>query len=131
MMLYSPPGINYNMQFVDHYRFKSDGKQRVKGVYHIQNVNSYHSRLKKWMYHFNGVAAKYLQHYLAWFRYIDSKEYENTATNKKNMLVKSCLFTVADTITKLRLSAYSCQANEQFNATGAFDSQTFPLSNYI
>jgi len=28
---------------LDHYRFKSDGKQRVKGVYHIQNVNSYHS----------------------------------------------------------------------------------------
>lgn len=28
---------------LNHYRFKSDGKQRVKGVYHIQNVNSYHS----------------------------------------------------------------------------------------
>lgn len=91
-----------------HYRFKSDRKQRVKGVYHIQNVNSYHSRLKKWMDRFNGVATKYLQNYLAWFRYLDSKEYENTASNKKNMLVKSCLFTVTDTNTKLRLSAYSC-----------------------
>ncbi|PWV94474.1 hypothetical protein DFQ01_13039 [Paenibacillus cellulosilyticus] len=60
------------------------------GVYHIQNVNSY------------------LQHYLAWFRYLDSKEYENTASNKKNMLVKSCLFSVTDTNTKLRLSAYPC-----------------------
>jgi hypothetical protein len=48
---------------------------------------------------FNGVATKYLQHYLAWFRYIDSKEYENTSSNKKNMLVKSCLFTVTDTNT--------------------------------
>lgn len=28
------------------------------GVYHIQNVNSYHSRLKKWMDRFNGVATK-------------------------------------------------------------------------
>lgn len=87
-----------------HFRFKSDGKQQVKGVYHIQNVNSYHSRLKKWMDRFNGVATKYLHHYLAWFRYIDSKEYENTTSNKKNMLVKSCLFTVTDTNTKLRLS---------------------------
>lgn len=45
---------------------------------------------------------------LAWFSYIDSKEYENTSSNKKNMLVKSRLFTVTDTNTKLRLSAYSC-----------------------
>jgi len=97
-----------NSKGMTHYRFKSDGKQRVKGVYHIQNVNSYHSRLKKWMDRFNGVATKYLQNYLAWFRYLDSKEYENTASNKKNMLVKSCLFTVTDTNTKLRLSAYSC-----------------------
>lgn len=28
---------------LDHYRFKPGGKQRVKGVYHIQNVNNYHS----------------------------------------------------------------------------------------
>ncbi|WP_051317311.1 IS1595 family transposase [Ectobacillus panaciterrae] len=97
-----------NSKGLAHYRFKSDGKQRVKGVYHIQNVNSYHSRLKKWMDRFNGVATKYLQHYLAWFRYLDSKEYENTASNKKNMLVKSCLFSVTDTNDKLRLSAYTC-----------------------
>lgn len=44
----------------------------------------------------------------AMFRYIDSIEYENTSSNKKNMLVKSRLFTVTDTNTKLRLSAYSC-----------------------
>lgn len=57
-------------------------------------------------YHFNGVETKYLQYYLAWFRYIDSKEYENTSSNKKNMLVKSCLFTVTDTNAKLRISTY-------------------------
>lgn len=96
-----------NTKGLPHYRFKSDGKQRVKGVYHIQSVNSYHSRLKKWMDRFNGVATKYLQHYLAWFRYLDSKEYENTASNKKQMLVSSCLFSVTDTNTKLRCSAFS------------------------
>ncbi|UQZ85469.1 hypothetical protein SK3146_04758 [Paenibacillus konkukensis] len=49
-----------NSKGLTHYRFrfKSDGKQRVKVVYHIQNVNSYHSRLKKWMDRFNGVATK-------------------------------------------------------------------------
>ena len=37
---------------LEHYRFKSDGKERVRGVYHIQNVNSYHSRLKGWLNRF-------------------------------------------------------------------------------
>jgi hypothetical protein len=92
---------------LDHYRFKSDGKQRVKGVYNIQNVNSYHSQLKRWIDHFNGVATKYLQHYLAWFRYLDSKEYENTTSNKKNMLVTSCLFTVHETNTNLHRTSFS------------------------
>lgn len=31
--------------------------------------------------------TKCFQHYLAWFRYLDSKEYENTMSHKKNMLV--------------------------------------------
>jgi hypothetical protein len=96
-----------NSKGLAHYRFKSDGKQRVKGVYHIQNVNNYHSRLKRWIYRFNGVATKYLQHYLAWFRYLDSKEYENTTSNKKNMLVVSCLFTVNETNTALRRTSFS------------------------
>lgn len=96
------------MKSLDHYRFKSDGKQRVKGIYHIQNVNNYHSRLKRWMDRFNGVATKYLQNYLAWFRYLDSKDYENTISNKKNMLVISCLFTINETNSKLRLSEFIC-----------------------
>lgn len=95
-----------NSKGLEHYRFKSDGKQRVKGVYHIQNVNSYHSRLKRWLDRFNGVATKYLQHYLAWFRYLDSKEYENTTSNKKNMLVKSCLFRVNETNTTIKEASF-------------------------
>lgn len=49
--------------------FKSDGKERVKGLYHIQNVNNYHSRLKGWIQRFNGVATKYFDHYLSWFQF--------------------------------------------------------------
>lgn len=37
-------------------------------IFHIQNVNGYHSRLKKWMSPFNGVATKYLPNYLGWRR---------------------------------------------------------------
>jgi hypothetical protein len=46
---------------VEHYRLKSDGKERViKGIYHIQNVNSLHLRVKDWIRKFKGVATKYL-----------------------------------------------------------------------
>ena len=37
-------------------------------IFHIQNVNAYHSRLKGWMTKFHGVATKYLPNYLNWRR---------------------------------------------------------------
>lgn len=40
--------------------------QRVKGAYHLQNVNAYHSRFKGWLQRFHGVATKYLPNYLGW-----------------------------------------------------------------
>ena len=45
--------------------------ERTWGVYHIQNVNAYDSRLKTWMKPFKGVATKYLANYLGWHRAID------------------------------------------------------------
>jgi transposase-like protein len=41
------------------------------GVWHVQNVNAYDSRLKGWMGRFHGVATKYLHHYLGWRRLLD------------------------------------------------------------
>ena len=41
-------------------------KGHVKGIYHIQNVNAYDSRLKEWMKHFHDIATKYLDSYLRW-----------------------------------------------------------------
>ena len=46
----------------------SKGIRILAGVYHIQNVNAYISRLKNWMARFHGVATKYLQNYLGWRR---------------------------------------------------------------
>ena len=45
--------------------------ERTWGIYHIQNVNNYGSRLKTWMRRFNGVATKYLDSYLGWQRIND------------------------------------------------------------
>lgn len=48
------------------------GLRLVEKIYHIQNVNSYTSRLKSWMKRFHGVSTKYLQKYLGWWRMIDT-----------------------------------------------------------
>ncbi len=40
-------------------------------IYHIQHVNAYHSRMKHWMMRFQGVATKYLNNYMAWFKWLD------------------------------------------------------------
>ena len=50
-------------------------KQHVtQGIYHIQHVNAYDSRLKNWIKHFHGVATKYLDHYLGWLRLLDREK---------------------------------------------------------
>ncbi len=55
---------------LEHHVFKANLKQFTKqGNLHIQNINSLHSRLKKWINDdLYGVSTKYLQNYLNWFR---------------------------------------------------------------
>ena len=45
---------------------------RVKGAFHVQNVNAYHSRLRQWLNKFHGVATRYLPNYLGWRRALDT-----------------------------------------------------------
>lgn len=42
------------------------GGKAKSGIYHIQHINNYHSRLKKFMQNFNGVSTKYLNNCLIW-----------------------------------------------------------------
>jgi transposase-like protein len=87
-------------KFMDHFELKD---MRVyKGILHIQNVNAYHSRLKKWIDRFNGVASKYLDNYLAWFKFLDSKRFEDTT----GILVESCLHNTQDTNDSIRLGEF-------------------------
>jgi transposase-like protein/IS1 family transposase len=48
------------------------GIRTIDTVFHIQNVNAYHSRLKNWIARFHGVATKYLENYLGWHRFMDN-----------------------------------------------------------
>lgn len=51
------------------------GKEHIsKGIYHVQNVNTYGSRLKRWMVRFHGVFTKHLDSYLGWMRILDSQK---------------------------------------------------------
>lgn len=92
---------------MEHYRIKSNGKIHViKGIYHIQNVNSYHQRFKKWLDRFNGVATKYLDNYLSWFRFLDCNGFENTQKNIRNMMINACIYKENETFESLRLSKF-------------------------
>jgi len=51
--------------------FETIGTKQRRGrekVFHVQNVNAYHSRLKNWMRRFHGVATDRLSSYLGWRR---------------------------------------------------------------
>ena len=73
------------------YQFKSDGKIRTKGLYHIQNVNSYHGRLKGWALRFNGVATKYLDNYLVWFQILEGIHHQNNKVTIKDLIIQGNL----------------------------------------
>jgi hypothetical protein len=93
---------------LEHYCIKSDGgKHVIKGLYHIQNVNGLHSRLKQWIDRFKGVATKYLDNYLAWFLFVDSRSNESTNQHIKEFLLTSFVFEMTDTYDSLRLSKFN------------------------
>ena len=93
---------------IEHYVINaSKGQYVVKNIYHIQNVNNYHSRLKNWIQRFKGVASKYLDNYLSWFKYVEHKRFSVTITDRKDMLFKSCKFKSNETYKSLRLSKIS------------------------
>lgn len=56
---------------IEHHAINVSRGERVRGAWHIQNVNAYHSRFKQWMLRFHGVATSYLPNYLGWFRALD------------------------------------------------------------
>ena len=53
---------------VQHEAVNRSAGERVRGPWHIQNANAYHSRLKSWLARIKVVATSYLENYLGWFR---------------------------------------------------------------
>lgn len=74
---------------------KDNGKEHIRipsgkhknGVYHISHVNSLHSKFRKWMERFNGVATKYLDNYLHWFKWLKAFTTEKDIVKAKHLIV--------------------------------------------
>ena len=49
------------------------GRKAVKGIFHIQHINAYHSKLKRFLDLFKGVSSKYLNNYLTWNNVVEHK----------------------------------------------------------
>jgi hypothetical protein len=58
-------------------------KTITQGYHTGSGLSFYHSRMKNWVNGFHGVATKYLEHYLGWFRILDRSE----NLNKNNMFL--------------------------------------------
>lgn len=79
------------MKKIQHEAINVSKKQyKNKGIYHIQHVNGYHKRLKKWMDRFQGVATKYLDNYLFWHRYLELNKKLPLQERVKELLLCSC-----------------------------------------
>ena len=88
---------------MQHQELNAKAGVRVKrGIFHIQNVNGHHSRLKGWMRRFNGVATRWLDNYLGWFRFIDRHGQMDRKDAIHEMLVNACLIPDRYTVSALR-----------------------------
>jgi hypothetical protein len=67
---YSLPAADCQMG-IEHHAMNMTTGRRVRGPWHIQNINAYHSRLKDWARWFRGIETSYLHHYLGWLRKLD------------------------------------------------------------
>jgi transposase-like protein len=92
---------------IAHYRFKSTESKRVKGVYHIQNVNNYHSLYKRWLSRFAGVASKYMDNYLAWFKFLQENKELSRQALIRSMFVAACTPSTFETETSLRRAQFA------------------------
>ncbi len=75
-----------NLKFV-----QLKGGKAKSGIYHIQHINNYHSRLKKFMQNFNGVSTKYLNNYLIWHNFVNYAR--ETEAEKRQILLRFVLTT--------------------------------------
>lgn len=86
------------------------GTHVSKSVYHIQHVNSFYSRLKQWMDRFQGVATKYIDNYMFWFRFLELHKKLDFTDRQKKLLLDTCKRANFTTVERLRTGGYKAIA---------------------
>jgi transposase-like protein len=86
---------SYELEHIRLEEFKSK-----KGVYHINRINSYHTRLKKFIDRFNGVSTKHLNNYLIWNSVINENSSQNTESFTIDKTWSKVLMNVGHTLYK-------------------------------
>ena len=104
---------------IHHRKVNVRKKNHVDGIYHIQNVNNYHGRLKRWMGRFYGVATKYLNNYLSWFKFLEIIKSQDEESQLRSFLTKSCSRPKRTTISNIR--NYAKKTANVFDVTKYLD----------
>ena len=79
---------------IQHVVLTASRREFVKaGVYHIQNVNAYHSRVQEVIRKARGVAAKNLELYLGWVDHLDRLSNSKEALTPRQIMQTLCLYT--------------------------------------
>ena len=78
------------------------GRKVVRGQFHIQHLNSYHSMMKKFMRKFQGVSSKYLNGYLAWHNFLN---YAKEGIDEKARILKEWLVNCSQCVRIADISA--------------------------
>jgi len=96
LVLCSDGHMNYywltQKEDIKHVVLNASAKERVKDkVFHIQNVNNYHGKLKSWISRFRGVATKNLHKYVGWLRWFEQTDKSKQTIEQflSDMFVKS------------------------------------------
>lgn len=74
-----------NMKKIKHYRIVNV-KDKIHGQPNIKRVIEFLEHLNDWILIFRGVATKYLNNYLAWHKFLESINYENSEKSIEAML---------------------------------------------
>ena len=79
------------------------GDPEIRGIYHIQTVNNFHTRLRRFLRRHNGVSTKYLNHYVGLFAWIENhKAIEEPLENSlKKCISKESTYTAASKLFEL------------------------------
>ena len=64
-------------------------QRTFKGIYHIQHINAFHSRLKSFMRPFQGVSTKHLNNYLVWYAWMQMNKELSEESFERNVLNSS------------------------------------------